>query len=140
MTKNTSVSSTISSTLDCSVRKHRRGKTKKRNKHRKTTSTKRSVRKAMKGPEDRIRTQWSRRRVKKLKRTRASFQRALDIERYRLNDQSTKLNTKGLKHIAKQVDKVNIVLGPKGFNQFDPITLLFSFVSFRMAFNNAAVH
>ena len=79
-------------------------------------------------------------RLKKLKTAKASLQRALDIERYQLNYLSTKYKTEVLKRIARQVDNVKVVLGSKGFNHSDPITILSLIADLHTAFNNAAVH
>ena len=69
-----------------------------------------------------------------------SFQLILDIEKYRLNDRNTKCNTKVLKRISNQAHRVKVMLGPKEFNNSDPITLLSFLSDLPEAFNIAAVH
>ena len=68
-----------------------------------------------------------------------AFQCALDVEKHRLTDRSTRENTKVLQKIAKRVRMVRVMPGEDVFNGTQTIKIILLFMNFCMVCNNADI-
>ena len=80
------------------------------------------------------------RRLKQLKTTEVAVRHALDVEKYRLYNRSSKRNTSVLRKMSKHMAKVRMMIGKEGFEGNKPITTILFLMEFRMACRNTDIH